>query len=390
MTHEQWEYQRMARRIAAHMILTSDDGGDLTVEFHGGFSIPPQEVTTETEMDVWMVHVWGDVPEGGSILYVGPDDALRRIAAMTEARGDRDVLHYHHGEADQGDFALGVARDLLHADDDVVYVGPDDDDPIHTLTLYPKGAFSRSDEAPFSFPAHLGEKKVTDFHVEYAPDGTLHYAYGRRAQDEDTGADPVGQALRNVAGVFDSLVAINDELGRPSKLDAALGVLDEALQGVADALLRHLEHDDMLAMIARVHGPGAHVTDLRNLDVEREDLLRRNPHLSDAAPLSNEEVSDLRELREKIARRLETQKARETGKAWRCGSCGRFWERDEPAPHAFYLEWRCPECGSKVREIQDENWPGWRGWAGRDGWTIEETEEPDGNITIIVKRKTDK
>jgi hypothetical protein len=143
MTREPWEYERIARRIAAHMILRSNDVGDLTVELHNTFSTPAEEFTEETKMDVWAIHAWEDVPEGSSILYVGPDDALCRVAAEAETRGDRDVLHYHHGEADQGGFSLQVARDLLHADDDVVYVGPHDDDPIHTLTLYPKGALSR-------------------------------------------------------------------------------------------------------------------------------------------------------------------------------------------------------------------------------------------------------
>lgn len=138
MTHTHREYGQMARKVAARHI-TRDDRDELTVELHQDFSARGNELVDATDFDLWMVHAWEDVPESGIIEYIGPDEALRRIAGWVEKDSDTYVaLRYHHGEPDQGDFSL-IAISAYMTGDTSDDENPESDDPIHMLTLYPKG-----------------------------------------------------------------------------------------------------------------------------------------------------------------------------------------------------------------------------------------------------------
>lgn len=145
VTRSSREYERVARLMAAHIILTSHDLGCLTVELHSFSSLPPDVWVENLENDiddVWEIVAWEDVREGSAITYVGSDLSLRRMALQAEANGQYDVLHWHHGEPDEGDFSFETVSSY-HTGREEDDANTESDNPIHLLTLYPKGTLSR-------------------------------------------------------------------------------------------------------------------------------------------------------------------------------------------------------------------------------------------------------
>jgi hypothetical protein len=128
MAYMQSTYEQIARKVAAYAILTREVG--VTAEVHDWSSI---------EDGVWFVHIWEGMPVRGTKIYIGSDDALRRIAEIvqTHAAGATGKLRSN----DRGKPVLETVTSAITGDES------DDgarDDPIHLLTVYPEGPFSQT------------------------------------------------------------------------------------------------------------------------------------------------------------------------------------------------------------------------------------------------------
>jgi hypothetical protein len=116
-------YEQIARKVAAYAIFTRE--ADVIVEVHDWNTI---------EDGVWLVHIWEGLPARGIKVYIGPDDALRRIAETVHAHATSELLTNAQGEPVLETVTSAITGD--ESDD------AEDADPLHVLTVYPEGTFN--------------------------------------------------------------------------------------------------------------------------------------------------------------------------------------------------------------------------------------------------------